>query len=239
MENKNIAIIPARGGSKGIPRKNIKKLGGKPLIAYTIETAIKTKCIDRTIVSTDDPEIAEIAKNYGVEVPFLRPSYLAEDDVPVLPVVQHSVKELEKENYKPDIVVVLQPTSPFRKSEDIERAVDKLIETNADCVVTLSEVEQHPYRMRRLVGDKPIPLFEVDEKVLYAQRQDFPKIYMMNGAIYACKKEPMMKQTVFYGQDIRAIVIEKISAWDIDTIIDFQIAELIVKERASKWGLIK
>lgn len=227
---KILATIPARGGSKGVPRKNIKKLGGKPLIAYTIETALKTKCIDRTIVSTDDPEIAEIAKSYGAEVPFLRPSYLAEDNVPALPVIQHLVKELEKENYEPDIVIVLQPTSPFRKSEYIQRAVDKLIETNADCIITLSEVEQHPYRMRKLVGDKPIPLFEIDEKVLYAQRQDFPEIYMMNGAICACKKEVMMKQTVFYGQDIRAIVIDRLSALDIDTPLDFQIAESLIKK---------
>lgn len=229
-----LAVIPARGRSKTVPHKNRRRLGGKPLVAYTIETALTTECIDRTVISTDDQKIADIARDYGAEVPFLRPAHLADDDVSVLPVVQHTVRELGKEDYEPDIVVILQPTNPFRKGEDIKRAVDKLIETNADCVVSLSQVEQHPFRMRKLVEDKAVPLFDAAEKALYAQRQDLPKVYMMDGTIYVYEKEALMRQNVFLGQNARAIVIEESTALDIDTPLDFLVAEAMTKGASAK-----
>lgn len=224
----SVAIIPARGGSKGVKHKNVKPLGGRPLITYTIETALKTACIGRTVVSTDDDRIAAVARGCGAEVR-ARPAALAQDDVPVLPVVQHLLAEMAGEGYRPDIAVVLQPTSPFRRGEDIQRAVQKLVDTGADCVISLSEAAQHPFRMRRLEGDRPLPLFEVDERVLYAQRQELPPVYMMDGAIYACRRDAVMGQAVFYGQDVRAIVIERASALDIDTTADFELAEWMMR----------
>ena len=229
-KTKIIAVIPARGGSKEIPRKNIKKLCGKPLIGYTIETALETDIFDRIIVSTDDLEIASVSEKYGVEVPFMRPKYLSGDNVPILPVIQHVINELKKEHYEPDIVTILQPTNPFRKSEDIVRAINKIIERNVDCVVSLSEVSQHPFRMRKMLYDRPLPLFAVGQKKLYAQRQDLPTIFMMDGAIQVSRTKTMMNSKNFYSEDVCGIEIDKISAFDIDTHFDFSIAETILKE---------
>jgi len=151
-EKKNIlAVITARGGSKGIPRKNIKKLGGKPLIIYTIDSVKKSTLITDVIVSTDDEEIASVCREHGVEVPFVRPKELAQDDTPHLPVMQHAIDFMEKKNNMTyDIAVIFQPTSPFRTVDDIDGTIKKLIDTNADSAVSLCEWnEAHPIKAKK------------------------------------------------------------------------------------------
>ena len=156
-----LGVITARGGSKGVPRKNIKDLGGKPLIAYTIEVAKKSELITHLITSTDDQKIAEIAKKYGCNVPFLRPKELARDNTPTLPVLQHATEFMEKKlGIKFDYLVLLQPTSPFRIAEDIDKTIQLLIDTpEADSSVSICEVEknQHPMKAKRLKGNRVLP----------------------------------------------------------------------------------
>lgn len=231
MENKIIAIIPARGGSKGIPKKNIKSLAGKPMVAYTIEAALKSEYLDRTIVSTDDEKIAEIARKYGAEVPFMRPKELAEDDVPAIPyVLRHAVEELKRsEGFDVDIIVMLQPTSPLRGTKYINLAIEKLITTKCDWAATVSEANPHPFRMRRMKGDKLEPLFEAEN--IWAQRQDFPPIYHLNGAVYVTWKDVIMGKEVFQNKDWRGIIMKEEDAIDIDTLTDFLVAESILKRR--------
>ena len=226
-----VAIIPARGGSKGVPRKNIKLLAGKPLIAYTIETALNSKLLDRIIVSTDDREIAEIARSYGAEVPFIRPKELAEDDVPDLPVFQHALRYLEEnENWQADIAVNLRPTAPFRTSKHIDDAIRKLIETGADSVRTVCEVEHHPYWMKTLEGDKAIPLIPGKTEDIFYQRQLLPPVYRLNGVVDVMRRKFIMEENMLFGPDTRVLIIDSIRSFDIHTPFDFFIAELIIRE---------
>lgn len=228
---KVLAVIPARAGSKKIPGKNIKKIGGKPLIVYTIEAALKSKYLDRIIVSTDDEKIAKIAKKCGAEVPFIRPKELAEDDVPLVPdVLRHTVEELKRnENFDVDIIVMLQPTSPLRKTKYIDLAIEKLINTKCDWVVTVSRVSDHPFRMRRMKGDKLELLFETEK--VWAQRQDLPPVYYLNGAVYATRKDVIMKKDVFQNKDWRGIAMEEEEGIDIDTFTDLLVVDAILKMR--------
>src|SRR5271154_4754825 len=155
---RRLAIIPARGGSKGLPRKNLLRLSGKPLIAHTIEAACVARSLPRILVSEGSPGIAEVGQQYGAEVPFLRPPELASDETPTLPVLQHVLAQLEAtESCPPEIIVLLQPTSPLRRAEDIDRAVDLLERSGADSVVSLCAAEHHPAWMKRLEGDRVLP----------------------------------------------------------------------------------
>jgi CMP-N,N'-diacetyllegionaminic acid synthase len=230
QKNSCLAIIPARGGSKGIPRKNILSLLGKPLIAYTIEAARKACLIGRVLVSTDDPEIAAVATQFGAEVPFLRPPELARDETPTLPVLQHLLSQLKTtENYEPEIIVLLQPTSPLRRVGDIDKAVTLLQQTSADSVVSLCVAEYSPYWMNRLESDRVLPFLEnVPE---YARRQDLPPVYRINGAVYATRRRILMEQNRLLGEDTRGIVMDAESSVDVDTPLDLKIAMLILQER--------
>lgn len=219
-----VAIIPARGGSKGIPRKNLRKLVDKPLIAYTIEAAKESKLIDRIIVSTDDEQIREMSKLYGAEVPFLRPRKLARDDTPMLPVVQHAVRFLERNGEKIGAVVLLQPTSPLRTKDEIDEAIRKLLKTTADSVISVCETKAHQ-KLFTLDKDKLI-CYSGDETV--TSRQKLPKMYALNGAIYVVKRDVLMKGNTLYGKDVRAIVMTEERSVDIDTPFDFFIAESIL-----------
>ncbi|MBL7196733.1 MAG: acylneuraminate cytidylyltransferase family protein [Candidatus Omnitrophica bacterium] len=233
-KDKIIAIIPARGGSKGIPEKNIKDLLGKPLIAYTIEAALKCEDLDRIIVSTDDEKIAKIARKYGAEVPFMRPKELAEDDIPAIPyVIRHAVKELKRsENFNVDIIAMLQPTSPLRGTKYINSAIEKLIDTKCDWAVTVSKASPHPFRMKRMKEDKLVPLFEAED--IWVQRQDFPPIYHLNGAVYVTWRNVIMEKEVFQDKDWRGIIMEEEDAIDIDTLTDFLVAESILKRKKER-----
>ena len=225
-----LAIIPARGGSKGLPRKNLLRLSGKPLIAHTIEAARVARSLQRIVVSTESPEIAEVGRQYGAEVPFLRPAELAGDETPTLPVLQHVLAQLEAtEGCTPDIVVLLQPTSPLRRAEDIDRAVDLLERSGADSVVSLCAAEHHPAWMRRLEGDRVLPFLENGPE--YTRRQDMPPVYRLNGAVYITRRRILMEENRILGQDTRGLVMDAESSVDIDTLFDLKVADLIMQER--------
>ena len=235
LNNKSVlAIIPARGGSKSIPRKNIKLLGGKPLIAYTIEEALKSKYIHRIILSTDDKEIAKVAVDYGAEVPFLRPKDLAKDTSSSLSVILHALGYLKREeNYSPDIVVFLQPTSPFRKAEHIDEGIEKI--GNCDAVVGVYEVNQHPYFMLRKEDDFLKPFLKIKNRPL--RRQDVPKLYVLNASLtiakreyYDSAKDPDPGAPIFKGR-VRGVFMDEISSIDINTPLDFMLAESVLENK--------
>lgn len=189
---KVLGVITARGGSKGLPGKNLKLLGGKPLIAYTIEAASASHALDRAILSTEDTAIAEAARALGCDVPFMRPAELAQDDTPHLPVIQHAVRWMDEHaGYRPDAVMILQPTSPLRAAADIRAAVTLLEQSGADSALSVSEVPAHAHPMRalRVDDDGRAVLFVTGEDVRHRinRRQDLPAAWMMNGAIYICR----------------------------------------------------
>jgi len=225
IDNKTIlAIIPARGGSKGIPRKNIKLLAGKPLIAWTIEEAKKSKYIDRLILSSEDDEIIRVAKEWGCEVPFIRPEELAQDNTPGVEPVIHAINIL---NEKYDYVCLLQPTSPLRKDEDIDGCIEKCIINKSESCVSITEVNNHPYWMYEIEDDKLISLYN-DKNIL--RRQDLPKVYTLNGAIYFSKISNLMKIRKFVDNKTIGFKMNVESSIDIDTKLDFNIAELLLNE---------
>lgn len=186
---KVLGVVTARGGSKGIPGKNLRPLAGKPLLAYTLEAAAAAGALDRLILSTDDPVIADAGRSYGCETPFLRPAELARDETPHLPVMQHAVRWLdEHDGYRPDAVMILQPTSPLRRPEDIRESIRLLEDAGADSVLSVSEVPAHVHPMRtlRLDDQGRAELFVTGEPVRRRinRRQDLPPAWTMNGAIY-------------------------------------------------------
>ncbi|MHC1682813.1 MAG: acylneuraminate cytidylyltransferase family protein [Clostridiaceae bacterium] len=230
FKNKSIlAIIPARGGSKGIPRKNIKLFNNKPLISFTIEEAKKSKYINRVIVSTEDREIAEISKNYGAEVPFLRPKELAEDNSPGIDHIIYCIKWLKNnENYLPNFICILQCTSPLRKVKQIDEAIEILLDKDIDTVVSICESEVSPYWMKKLDNNKLKDF--LDNIPLYTNRQALPIVYRLNGAIYLCKTELLLKTLSFYNENTVPYIMNRVSSVDIDDLIDFKFAEFLIKE---------
>ena len=227
-----LSIIPSRGSSKGVPRKNIRPLAGKPVIAWTIETAFACHSLDRIIVSTDDKEIAEIARQYGAEVPFIRSNELAQDDTPDLPVYQHALSWLaEHEGYRPDIVVWLRPTAPLRTVQDVEAAIHLLIDTGADGVRSVCPAEHHPYWMKKLNGDRLVPFMEGIDLTRYYQRQLLPPAYCLNGAVDVTWYTTVMDKGLLYSGDVRGYVMPVDRSIDLDSELDFAIAELLLQRR--------
>jgi CMP-N,N'-diacetyllegionaminic acid synthase len=230
---KVLGIIPARGGSRRIPRKNIRLLAGKPLIAYTIEAALHSTSIERLVVSTDDKKIAQVARKWGVEVPFLRPADLAKDDTPDQPVFLHALEWLkDNDDYEPEIVVNLRPTTPFKTPQIIDRVVQRIIDTDVDVVRTMTLVEgvHHPYWMYRLSEDGSAELFSSDIKLSkYYQRQLLPPVYRINGVVDAMKTPIIYKKSFFDNQNIKGVIISEKESMDIDTEFDFILCECILK----------
>lgn len=215
-----VAVIPARGGSKTIPLKNICEVAGRPLIAYAIEACLQAESVDRTIVSTDHPRIAEVAREWGAEVPFMRPAEFAGDLVTLDPVIYHAVTELEARDGKPiDIVLTIQPTCPLLKPETIDRAVATLIEGGYDSVIMLREI-RHLY-WRRVNGQFQ-PMFE--KRV---NRQELEPLYPEVGAVFASRRAIITPQNRL-GTNIGHIIGSEEEAIDIDTEIDLRLAELII-----------
>ena len=219
-----IAIIPARGGSKGLPGKNIRLLNGKPLIAHTIEAALNSKKISRVILSTDDPEIAVIGKQYGAEVPFLRPAYLASDTAKAIDTYIYTLNKLfETEGLEIKEFSVLQPTSPFRTAQHIDESIKLFYSKNADSVISFCE-EHHPIVWHKHINSegKISPIF--DERI--NNRQDEKKSYYPNGAIYLFKKSNLQIGK-YYTDNTYAYVMSRQSSIDIDTLEDFKYAEFL------------
>ena len=213
-----------------MPKKNIRLLVGRPLIAYTIETALQCKLIDKVIVSTDDEEIAAISREYGAEVPFMRPAELASDTTPMLPVLQHAVSYLEEKGISVGIVVILDLTSPFRKVLDIENCIKKLKNENADSVVTVCEVEHNPYFvMMEFKGDNLVPLLKTKKPI--TRRQDAPKVYRLNAAVYAVKRDVLMNENKIFTENTRGVIMPQERSVHIDHQLDFEFAEFLMKYR--------
>ena len=231
MMSKIVALITARGGSKGIPQKNIKPLAGKPLIAWTIEAALKSRYIDQVLVSTDDPQIAQVAVDCGAEVPFLRPSELAQDTSSHISVVLHAIAWLEEnEQTFPDYLLLLQPTSPLRTSDDIDRAVELALSRDARAVVSVTEMSPHPYLSKPLQADGTLGEF-FSVQMDYLRRQDLPPAYALNGAVYLNKIISLKEDRTFLPAGTLAYVMPAERSMDIDTTWDFYLANLILGEK--------
>ena len=233
MSERVLAVIPARGGSKGVPRKNIRDLCGKPVIAWTIETALAAGDeLHRVIVSTDDPEIAVAAHAFGAEAPFMRPAELATDEAPGLPVIQHAVEFVEKEEGIPvDWVMILQPTAPFRNADDISESLRLAREGGCDSVISVTRVlAEHPILMKKIESDRLLP-YCLEEKE-GTRRQDYdPPAYIRNGAIYLTRRDVLMENNSIWGEVIRPYVMPEERSYDIDSERDFRLVELVMRER--------
>ncbi|MBZ0155808.1 MAG: acylneuraminate cytidylyltransferase family protein [Alphaproteobacteria bacterium] len=228
--NRIVCIIPARGGSKGVLRKNIKILGGKPLIAYTIEQALQSQYIDRTIVSTDDKEIVDVSQRYGAEVPFIRPDDLGGDHVATIDVLLHAIFWLEEhEKYDFDILVLLHATTPLRSITDIDACIEILIETKADNVFSVTEAHRNPYFNMVEIGDDGI--VTLVKKGDYATRQSAPKVYDMNASIYVWWKNVLKNERTIFLKKSHIYVMPKERSVDIDDDLDFRIAEFLWMNR--------
>ncbi|SHE63383.1 CMP-N,N'-diacetyllegionaminic acid synthase [Caldanaerobius fijiensis DSM 17918] len=225
-----LALIPARGGSKGVPRKNLRCLSGKPLIAYTIEAALQANFIDKIIVSTDDLEIANVSKKYGAEVPFIRPEALATDEAKGIDVILHAMQWLEDHNEKFDLLILLQPTSPLRDSEDIKNALSLFVRKNADAVVSVCEAEHSPLWMNTLREDLCMKDF-IRKEVLNKNRQELETYYRLNGAIYLAKWNYIKQYKSFYGDKTYAYIMSREKSVDIDSEFDLQFAEFLMKNK--------
>jgi N-acylneuraminate cytidylyltransferase/CMP-N,N'-diacetyllegionaminic acid synthase len=222
-----LAIIPARGGSKGLPGKNILPLGGKPLIAWTIEAARQSRFVDRVIVSTDSPNIAEVAELYGAEVPFRRPAELASDQAKSFDVLLHAIDWHQRQGFCYDLVVCLQPTSPLRSAEDIDRAIECYVAREADAVVSVCETDHHPWWSNTLPEDGNMVDF-LRPEVLNSNRQELPAFYRLNGAIYLASPHYLKANGSFYGDGTFAYAMPKSRSIDIDDHLDLQLAEVLV-----------
>ena len=229
-----LGLIPARGGSKSIPHKNIAPLAGRPLIAYSIQAAQESASIDRVVVSTDDEEIAAIAKAEGAEVPWLRPAELAQDATPMLPVIQHLLEFLARDSgFRPWAVALLQPTSPLRTARHIDEAIALLEETGADSVVSVIEVPHqfNPVSLMCIVNGRLVPFLE-GEGTRMQRRQDKPTVFARNGpAVLVSRYETLMDKGALYGEDSRPYPMDAGSSVDIDGPLDLAIAELALAQR--------
>ena len=224
--NNALAIIPARGGSKGLPGKNIRLLGDIPLIAWTIQAALTSRCFKKVIVSTDCHEIANISITFGAEVPFIRPERLATDTSTSVDVVMHAINALDE---KFDEVVLLQPTSPFRKGNDIRNAFDIYNASKVQSLVSVTEADKSPYWCFSRNENKSItPIVVLDKQ--FSRRQDMPTAYSLNGAIYIVGTEKFINDPKFIYDNTLSYVMNKKSSIDVDDIIDFKLAELLLGE---------
>jgi len=223
-----LAIIPARGGSKSIPNKNIMAICGKPLIAYTIDAGKKSKYIDEIIVSTDSDVIKVIAEQYGANVPFLRPDELSNDTSKSIDVVMHVIEYYKKNNVSFDYVILLQPTSPLRTFKHLDAAIEKLIESNKTSLVSVCEADENPVLMRSIENEKLKEVISFEGTNL--RRQDLPTFYIFNGALYINSNEMILSSKKFVDENTIPYVMDKESSIDIDTMLDARLVELIIKE---------
>lgn len=223
MQWKTLGLIPARGGSKGVPRKNIRPVAGRPLITYTLAAAQGSRRLTDYLVSTDDEEIAGVARQCGAVV-LERPPELAADETPMLPVVQHA---LAQGDY--DAVVILQPTAPLRTADDIDAALQILFETGADSVVSVYQVDDHhPARMYRLQGNRLMPY---DTEPAGRLRQALPPVYHRNGAIYACWTRLVRAQQTLLGPDLRPYLMPRGRSINIDDELDLAFADFLLSRQ--------
>jgi CMP-N-acetylneuraminic acid synthetase len=234
MKHKILGVVLARGGSKGIPKKNIKELCGKPLIAYTIEAAITSELFEDFIVSTDSQEIAAVSQQFGAKIPFMRPPELSQDHIWSRDALKHAVLECEKlYSKKYDYVVELPCVSPLRNAQHIKDAVEKLITTNADSVISVCQMQdKHPVRMKRITKNDTLEDFckEFPEGE-GSRRQDLEPCYIRNGAIYAMTRDCIIEKFSRSGNISRPYVMDELYSVNIDSMIDFFLAEALIRAK--------
>jgi CMP-N,N'-diacetyllegionaminic acid synthase len=233
---KVLGIIPARGGSKSVPRKNLHTLYGRPLIYWTIGPSLRAERLDRVVVSTDDPEIAEVARQYGAEVPFLRPAAIAADDTPDLPVFQHALEALRKQDgYVPDAIVHLRPTQPMRTANEIDAVVDLWATSGADCAKSVRLVAEHPFKMYRIAGGRLEPYVNTDERRRRGPdvpRQSLEPIYLSAGVVDVIRRETIEAGST-EGSTVVPYFADPGRYVNLDSVRDFEIAEALM--RAVGW----
>ena len=232
-----LGVIPARGGSKGIPGKNIRLLAGRPLLEYTVRAARESGVIDRLILSTDSSEIAEVGRGLGVELPFLRPSALAQDDTPMLAVLQHALAFLEERGWSPDIITLLQPTAPLRRPAHIIDAITLLRSSGCDAVASVAEVPRHmsPDYVMRIVDGRLEPFLPEGRSL--TRRQDARAAYARDGTVYAFWRKTLVEMASIYGNDCRPLLVPSQESVTLDTPDDWPIAELRVRQLADPAGI--
>ncbi|HEX7071618.1 MAG TPA: acylneuraminate cytidylyltransferase family protein [Rhodothermales bacterium] len=231
MPGPTVAIVPARGGSKSVPGKNIKPLGGKPLIAWSIEVASAVPQVDRVIVSTDDDDIADVATAFGAEV-YRRPAELATDTALVLDAVRHLLSTLRGEGFAPRVGLLLEPTCPFRSVEDVTRCLDLLEDDTVDSVATFVAARLNPARAWRVEGQRPVPFIEGLDP--WQPRQRLPSAYQLSGGVYAFRADRLTAESpsILFG-NAAAVVVSPERSVDIDDALDFMLAEAVLARRAS------
>lgn len=228
-----MAFIPARGGSKRVPNKNIRLLKGKHLIGYTIEAAKRAKTVNRIVVSTDSEEIAAVARQYGAEVPFMRPKEISQTDSTEIQFYEHALKWLkDNENYEPDMIVLLYPTSPFRKSESIDRAVKLMMEhPEADSLRSVRKCSEHPYKMWTMENGYLKPFVKsADSNLQTLSYQLFPEVYIQNASIYITKPTTILSKKSPVGTVVVPFVMDEIESIDVNTMLDFKFAEFVSEQ---------
>ncbi|MBI4886444.1 MAG: acylneuraminate cytidylyltransferase family protein [Acidobacteria bacterium] len=226
-----LGLVPARGASKGLPRKNFRLLAGRPLVAYAADAAGRSGVVDRVILSTDSEAIAELGRAAGLDVPFLRPAELAGDESPMLPVVEHAVASIEGGGWPVEIVALLQPTSPLRRPEHIRRAVELLRETGADSVVSVVGVPPHfsPDYVMRVEEGRLVPFLPEGARI--TRRQDARPAYVRDGTVYVLWRRTLSEQRSLYGRDCRPMVLPASESLSIDTAEDWADAERRIGDR--------
>jgi len=229
---KILAIIPARGGSKGIPGKNIKLLNGKPLLGYTSDVALQSKYLTEVVVSTEDEEVTEAAKKLGIKVPFVRPKELAEDNTPTIDVIVHTLKWYENQNIYFNAVCLLQVTSPFRTVDFLDKAIEKFIEKDCDSLVSVQKVphEYNPHWTFEINSEGNLKIVTGETKII-SRRQDLPIAYHRDGSIYITKTEVLLKEYSLYGKSTAFIESDPKFYVNIDTIYDWEKAEKMIQNR--------
>lgn len=229
-----LLVIPARGGSKGIPRKNLQLVGGRPLMSYAIENALGASMVDRVIVSTEDAEISAVALACGAEVPFIRPAELSQDHISLIPVIAHAVQAMDALNWHPEIVVSLQPTAPLLSRGSIDAGVKILLTTGCDSVASVRKVfHNHPHRVQQMDNNGRLqPLFPQGEQ--YLQRQDLPVFYCLTGGLYVRKRQLLEKwsgNNFCLGEDRRGLEVDEEEALNIDSPLDLDLFRVLIEKR--------
>ena len=230
-----LGIIPARGGSKGLPGKNIKELCGKPLIAWSIESGLKSKYLDEVMVTTDSKDIANIAKQYGASVPFLRPDVLASDTATSFDAIKHTIEFYKNEFDKEfDYIVLLEPTSPLRETSDIDIAIEQLFNSNADSIVGICKTEDQNPAFLVFKNEKDFISGYENHDMKVLRRQDIKDVYFFEGTIYISKTDVLLNKKTFYHENTIGYVVPKYKSLEIDDIDDFIMVEAIMKHKGYK-----
>ena len=226
-----LGLVPARGGSKGVPGKNVRPLAGHTLLEYAARVARESGVLDRIILSTDSSQVAEAGRRAGLEVPFVRPAALAADDTPMVPVIEHALAELSRQPWSPEIIVLLQPTSPLRRPDHIREAVSMLRETGADSVVTVVEVPRHlsPDYVMRIEAGRLKPFLPDGARV--ARRQDARPAWARDGTVYAFRRSTIEQTGGIYGEDCRPLLVDAGDSLSIDSPEDWDEAERLLTRR--------